>query len=316
MRLSRLIYVSLFATSMLVSPAMAQVSDPNAERMDRLERDIMLMQRQLSRSGVNVATSSGANQGELAPSADTEVRLSSMEEAMRDLQGKVEENDFQVRQMKETLEKLQKDTEFRFNELSQNPAPVSAATDAQSPDATSPTTLKPRAMKPLGDETQETSDPEIEPANDGKTTAGDGVLRVPEAGEAETFNTPRDLYNYAFRLLNQTRYEEAAESFGTFTKKYPKDPLVGNAYYWQGETFYIRRDYVNAADAFRQGFESLPTGPKAPDNLLKLAMSLDALDRSKEACIVLGQITTKFKKTSVNIVDKAAKEQKRMGCNN
>ncbi len=314
---TRLLLASFLVTTMLASPLTAQVTDPTADRVDRLERDIMLMQKQLARSGVNVATSSGANQGELAPSADTEVRLSSMEESMRDLQGKVEENDFQVRQLKETLEKFQKDAEFRFNELSQNPAPAgNAASDAPAA-AENPTetTLKPRAVKATGSEAAEAG-AEIEPATDGQTTAGDGILRVPEAGEAETFNTPRDLYNYAFRLLNQTRYEEAADSFATFTKKYPKDPLVGNAYYWQGETFYIRRDYVNAADAFRQGFESLPSGPKAPDNLLKLAMSLDALDRGKEACVVLGQITTKFKKTSVNVVDKAAKEQKRMGCNN
>ncbi len=315
MRTTRFVFVSLLATTLLAAPLSAQVSDPNADRVDRLERDIMLLQRQLARSGVNVSTSSSANQGELSPSADTEVRLSSMEEAMRDLRGKVEESDFQVRQMKEMLEKFQKDTEFRFSELGQNPAAANAPASDAPATAEPQTTLKPRA-KPMGDEIQDTSEPEVEPVNDGKTTAGDGMLHVPEAGETETFNTPRDLYNYAFRLLNQTRYEEAADAFGTFSKKYPKDPLIGNAYYWQGETFYIRRDYVNAADAFRQGFEALPSGPKAPDNLLKLAMSLDALDRAKEACVVLGQITTKFKKTSISIVDKATKEQKRMGCNN
>ncbi len=125
---------------------------------------------------------------------------------------------------------------------------------------------------------------------------------------------PREHYNYAFRLLNQTQYEEAAAAFAAFTKKYPKDPLVGNAFYWSGETFYIRRDYVKAADNFRQGFEALPDGPKAADNLLKLSMSLDALNRDKEACVVLAQITTKFKKSSSSVTDKADQEQKRIGC--
>ena len=162
MRVSRIILVSLLATTMLAAPAASQVTDPNADRMDRLERDIMLMQRQLARSGVNVATSSGANQGELAPSADAEVRLSSMEESMRELRGKVEENDFQVRQMKEMLEKFQKDTEFRFNELSQHPAPANTAAATDAPAATEPTpqtNMKPRAAKPMGDEVQETEEP-------------------------------------------------------------------------------------------------------------------------------------------------------------
>ncbi len=134
-------------------------------------------------------------------------------------------------------------------------------------------------------------------------------------GESKTdFASPRDHYNYAFRLLNQTQYPEAAAAFDSFTKKYPKDPLVGNAYYWEGETYYIRRDYVNAADNFRQGFEALPEGPKAPDNLFKLAVSLDALNRDKEACVVLGQVVTKFKKNSTSVTDKADQEQKRIGC--
>ncbi|NCY25355.1 MAG: tol-pal system protein YbgF [Alphaproteobacteria bacterium] len=128
------------------------------------------------------------------------------------------------------------------------------------------------------------------------------------------FKTPRDHYNYAFRLLNQTQYEQSAEAFRTFTEQYPKDPLVGNAYYWEGETFYIRRDYVAAADLFRQGFEVMPEGPKAADNLYKLALSLNALDRKPEACVVLQQVISRFKKSATNVVAKAEQELKKGNC--
>ena len=60
--------------------------------------------------------------------------------------------------------------------------------------------------------------------------------------------------------------------------------------------------------------QALPDGPKAADNLLKLAMSLDALGRDKEACVVLQQVVTKFKKSSTSVTDKATQERKRIGC--
>lgn len=279
--------------------AYAQAIDTaTAERMDRLERDLMLIQKQIARGEPVHPPLTDADIPE-GGAAQLEVRLSAIEEELRSLHGKLEENEFQVRKLSENFDKLQRDVEYRFGEQGK-------------PSATN------GAIGPV-EETPEKKDdaPEARKPLVGETTAGDGVLRGPDSHPGEdgkTFATPREHYNYAFRLLNQTKYEEAAKAFDAFTKEYPKDPLVGNAYYWQGETYYIRGDYVSAADSFRQGFEAVPGGPKAADNLLKLAMSLDALNRTKEACVVLTQITTKFKKSSVNITQKADQERKRIGC--
>lgn len=220
--------------------------------------------------------------------AQMEIRLSTLENEIRALRGKNEENDFQIRRLTDALEKMQRDVDMRFQDLHGKPGIPVAQPSPQPTEATPVKLAEP-----------DKAEPKIEP-----------VAEPESSGHA----SPRDLYNAAFRLLNQTKYEEASAAFLQFTKKHPKDPLVGNAYYWAGETHYIRRDYVTAADYFRQGFEALPEGPKAPDNLLKLAMSLDALKRNKEACVVLGQVVTKFKKTSPAVADKAASEQKRIAC--
>lgn len=298
MKILRLILPLLaFSTALAPLPSLAQTND-NAqvmERVDRLEHDIMLLQRQVSRGG---APAAGATDADIPPggAAQLEVRLSTIENELRNLRGKVEENENQGRKISENLDKLQKDTDFRFNQLA-SAAPAAGPAPVQPPPATPEGKLQ------------------APPTPQGPTTAGDGMLHPPQPNqEKSNFSTPRDHYNYAFRLLNQTQYEQAANSFDAFTKKYPKDPLVGNAYYWEGETYYIRRDFVNAADNFRQGFEALPDGPKAADNLLKLAMSLDALSRDKEACVVLQQIMTKFKKSSTSVIQKADQEQKRIGC--
>lgn len=293
----------LFLLCLFSSAASAQTDIAAAERMERLERDIQLLQKQVARGETPAAPINDESIAAAGGPAQLEVRLSKMEEDMRALRGKVEEVEFGNRKLSEDFTKFQKDTEFRFGELTHTPANAAAPAPVEAG--------KKPERKPLNGNPDPAS---TTPPAPGDTTGGDGILRKPEDKPASEFNTPRDHYNYAFRLLNQTKYEEAAHAFSDFTKKYPKDPLIGNAYYWQGETYYIRRDYVAAADNFRQGFEALPSGPKAADNLLKLAMSLDALERDKEACVVLGQVVTKFKKSSISITDKAQQEQKRIGC--
>jgi tol-pal system protein YbgF len=289
------------------TPVFAQSMNSDGARVEKIERDLMLLQRQVSRSG-------GGSSGGAAPagSAELEVRLSAIEEQLREMSGKAEENEFKIRKLTENLDKLQRDTDFRFGELAH--APVAQPTPANTlapvsgqrkvPDENLKAEVD-KNVRSLGKTVDTVPPPST--ANTPDNNAADDALET-------EFANSRDHYNYAFRLLNQTQYDKASESFAAFIKKYPKDPLVGNAYYWQGETFYIRRDYVKAADSFRQGFEELPSGPKAPDNLLKLAMTLNALKRDKEACVVLGQVVSKFKTTSAAVSQKADQERKRIDC--
>jgi len=296
--MKRLLLASIVVTVFSL-PAYGQWNDEQAamQRMERLERDLQLLQRQVARGeSPTVTTAIPLNADEMTDTggpAGLSVRLSQMEEEMRALRGKLEEVEFKNRQLSENLEKFQRDTEFRFNEGKQAPGSEPSAAST-TPPADSDTANTER--KPL---------------------TGNLAESKPETAKeisASEFASPREHYQHAFRLLQQTNYDEASKSFADFIKRHPKDPLIGNAYYWQGETYYIRRDYVQAADHFRQGFEVMPNGQKAGDNLLKLAMSLGALQRDKEACVVLGQVVSRFKKKSPAIAEKAEQERQRVGC--
>jgi len=302
--------------SLVALPALAQDSDneDGNARIEKLERDLNTIQRQISRSSGSAARSGGNGTG--TANADFEVRLSAIEEQMRKLLGKTEENDFKVKKLTENLDKLQRDSDFRFNEITKAQAAAQTVAQLATPakEAAEKTPAKKDKAAKTTDKTADViivDDNETHTETDAKTAD----KNTDDKGAVKSdFATPRDHYNYAFRLLNQTQYDKSSAAFEDFTKKHPQDQLVGNAYYWLGETFYIRRDYVSAADSFRQGFEALPNGPKAPDNLLKLAMSLNALKRDKEACVVLGQIVTKFKKTATAVSQKAETERKRIAC--
>lgn len=356
MMLSRLFPTALAIAAFSASAyAQTNLNTAESQRIERLERDLQLIQRQISRGDVGEDGADAPQGAQSGSNAALEVRLSQMDEEMRRLRGKFEESEFRTKQLGERLDKMQKDVDFRFNEMSAAkaaaaadltppaaaPAPE-AAKAAAKPEAKpetkaeTKTESKTEAKTPLSAKAEESPDTEAlnrmveEVANEQsvpkenhdeaaadttdkpveKTSAGDGQLKPP----AETTQGPRELYNHAFKLLNQTKYDDAAGEFTDFTQKYPKDPLVGNAFYWLGETHYIKRDYVKAADTFRQGFEALPTGPKAADNLLKLSMSLSAMQKTKEACVVLDQILVKFSKTSTSVTQKAQQERARVGC--
>ena len=277
-------------------PAAAQ-SRAMVDKLDRLERDVQFLQRQVSRGGGDLTALGDAD------SASLGVRLDAMDEEIRGLRGRVEENAFQLRKVKDDFAKYREDTTMRLDGLR----------DAQDAQAQSTQAITPPPSTG--------SDAELvdEYADDAPEDGAEVVDNAPPSKAASepdqtSFDTARDHYNYAFRLLNQTQYEAAAASFQAFADAYPDDALIGNAYYWLGESHYIRRDYIQAADNFRQGFEALPAGPKAADNLLKLAMSLSSLKKTKEACVVLDRVATKYKDKAKSTALKAQSERERIGC--
>ncbi|HEU5047502.1 MAG TPA: tol-pal system protein YbgF [Rickettsiales bacterium] len=223
--------------------------------------------------------------------ARLQVKISQLEEEIRGLQGRVEQVSFENKQLKTQMEKQNKDNQFRFDALEKN-------------------------QQQAQQQPQNTPNPSDGPVQDS------GQLKPVETsgGEASSVNVPefgtsRELYNYSYQLLNQSKYAESGAGFNAFTKRYPKDPLIGNAYYWEGETYYVQKDYVHAADDFRRGYEAMPTGPKAPDNLLRLAMSLNVMKKDREACVILKQIVVKFGHSSTNMKHRAEQEMTSIGCN-
>ena len=126
--------------------------------------------------------------------------------------------------------------------------------------------------------------------------------------------TPKEQYDYAFGLLRQANYEKAELALLEFVRLHPQEKLVGNARYWLGETFYVRAAYVQAAEVFLEGYQADPKGPKAPDSLLKLGMSLAGLDKKREACAAFDKLTKDFPKISAGIRNTVKREKQKNSC--
>lgn len=134
---------------------------------------------------------------------------------------------------------------------------------------------------------------------------------LPPPGELEN---PKQLYETAYGYLLQRDYGAAQAAFDDFLKKFPSDSLAGNAQYWLGESFFVRGQYKSAASAFLKGYQTYARSQKAPDSLLKLAMSLDRLGQKDAACASYSELNTKFPNAPQNVKARAQSERQRVGC--
>jgi len=129
-----------------------------------------------------------------------------------------------------------------------------------------------------------------------------------------TSMSPAALYDKAFGYLQVNDYASAQATFDDFLVQYPDHSLAANSKYWLGETYYARNDFKQASQSFARAFKDHPEGQKAPDTLLKLAMSLKAQDMKTEACLTLGELKSRFPNAPSSVTTKASEERTAYGC--
>lgn len=343
------------ALTVLVSEAWAQSSEdlrPMLDRMQRLERDIRTLNLQLSRgtpppapafAPAPVASPQSGDAG--APAmARLNIRLSALETDLRASTGAMEDIGFQVQQIKQRLDKLVTDLDYRLGALEGRSVGAKGQVRPARPQprlSAAPTPPPVRKIIP-GQAVSTGGGFAQGPLTLGKVSKKDVAAITPEgtgnAGQTEKSvkraamrpapapapvakppsvlpqGSPKEQYKHAFGLLRQANYDEAELALQEFIKLHPKDPLAGNARYWLGETYYVRAAYVQAAEVFLESYQASPKGPKAPDSLLKLGMSLGGLDKKREACAAFDKIFKDFTTISAGVRNTATREKQKNGC--
>lgn len=157
--------------------------------------------------------------------------------------------------------------------------------------------------------------PQAAPAPASVDTASSQPASVPSTQTAALpEGTPREQYMHAFGLLRQGKYDMAASSLRQFLEAHGDDKLASNARYWLGETYYVRGSFVEAAETFLEGYQADPQGPKAPDALLKLGMSLSSLDKKNEACAAFQKLRQDYPDAPAGLKSTLQREWQKNGC--
>ena len=247
-------------------------------------------------------------------STSTETRLATQEESLRALNGRIEQIEFAIRRTEQLLQRIQSDNDARLAKLESSqaaaappviqpivPPPAAPATQQQPPaQSTAEAAGTLGALKMQG----------------GKITGGVNKPQSPPLPVApgDYGLTPQEQYERAFNFLRQASYPEAEQAFKTFIDKNPQDKLIDNAKYWYGETLYVRGHYDESAIAFADSYQQNPKGTKAPDSLLKLGMSLAALNKTADACVTLNELKNKYPHAVPTVKSRADEERTRLKC--
>ena len=103
-----------------------------------------------------------------------------------------------------------------------------------------------------------------------------------------------ELYQAALDKLKSHDFAGAEQAFTAFIGGFPQSPLVDNAEYWLGETYYVAKRFPEALGAFQRVVREHPESRKVPDALLKAGLTQYEQKRYREARDYLSKVTSGY----------------------
>jgi len=236
------------------------------------------------------------------------LKLNEIEEQFRELTNKFEEVNFKLDKLSTRVSKIQSDTQLRFSDLENGNNTLSKEKKVTLPGSTKPQDFGAAPGYQTSNLPKEQSINSVE-------TAQTVITEEPEKKESLLPNKPaEEQYEFAVSFMKIGDYETAEFALREFIDKNKDHDLAGSAQYWYGETFRIRQLYSDAATAYLNGYQNYPKSKKAPDNLLKLGITMVQLGEKDQGCKMISGIKKEYPKASKSVLQKAQYEQKKFKC--
>jgi tol-pal system protein YbgF len=251
-------------------------------------------------------------------------RLSDLEYQVQDATGQIERLQFENRQLEQTseaqgreieslrrqIERLRRPAEPQYD-VDGNPVADSTTQSGATDTASGAPSGGPRDLTGGGLAVTDADDPY---ADDRAAATRPLGQRLASPEDRTPPMSPNQAYGQARAKLLDGDFDGAQEDFSTFIANFPDDELIDEAWFWLGETHYVRGDYSSAAEAYISSLREERNGSLAPDALVRLASSLAALGRNEEACSTLARFSREFPSAGPNARARAERESLRAGC--
>ena len=236
------------------------------------------------------------------------LKLNEIEDQFRELTNKFEEVNFKLDKLSTRVTKIQSDTQLRFSDLENG-------TNISQPEKQTvlPGSAKPQdfGAAPAYQTTNLPKEQSIGSVDSAQTV----IAEEPEVRDSLLPDKPaEDQYEFAVSFMKIGDYETAEFALKEFIEKNKDHDLAGSAQYWYGETFRIRQLYSDAATAYLDGYQNYPKSKKAPDNLLKLGITMVQLGEKDQGCKMISGIKKEYPKANKSVLQKAQYEQKKFKC--
>ncbi len=236
------------------------------------------------------------------------LKLNEIENQFRELTNKFEEVNFKLDKLSTRVTKIQSDTQLRFSDLENG-----AVSSPQEKQVSLPGSNKPQdfGAAPAYETTNLPKEQSINSIESAQTV----ITQEPQERESLLPDkSPGEQYEFAVSFMKVGDYETAEFALKEFIDKNKDHDLAGSAQYWYGETFRIRQLYSDAATAYLDGYQNYPKSKKAPDNLLKLGITMVELGEKDQGCKMISGLKKEYPKASKSVLQKAQYEQKKFKC--
>ena len=256
-------------------------------------------------TGTSIPKSAGLNEDVLTKHL---LKLNEIEDQFRELTNKFEEVNFKLDKLSSRVTKIQSDTQLRFSDIETGNKTVSTKKKTLLPGSSKPQDF---GANPGYQKSDLPKQQEINSVESAQTV----ITEEPEKKETLLPNKPaEDQYEFAVSFMKIGDYETAEFALKEFIEKNKEHDLAGNAQYWYGETFRIRQLYSDAATAYLDGYQNYPKSKKAPDNLLKLGMTMVQLGEKDQGCKMISGLKKEYPKAAKSVLQKAQYELKKFKC--
>lgn len=183
-------------------------------------------------------------------------RVNDLERQMQAVRGQLSEQERQLQRQSERVDEAMEAAR------SQTSAPAGGA---MAPQGGQPSMGAPAS--PTGPNAP--SAPQAPTASGGSAAASGGS--APSAGGAGASDEEQQaLYNEAFEVLKSGDYDAAIQAFQKVIDANPQGSWAPSAYFWQGETYYVKQDYDSAHQSYTELVQRFPDSRRVPDAKLKM----------------------------------------------
>jgi tol-pal system protein YbgF len=248
-------------------------TEQRTDMVSKLQEEVQLLKRAMDEH--NARQSKELSVSERV--AQIGAKVDQLEQEMKALKGKLEEDEVKRRQAAEAQKNVGvdgiktqiADLATRIESLSTQMTPRGQAKAQQPADPKSDQQAKAAAAQPAA------------PAP--------AAAPTPEQAQKNAEDTKK-LYDTGYNLYRQGKYPEARQAFEDYLKAFPDTPLSDNAWFWIGEAFYNEGQYEKAILTYDKIVREFQKGDKIPSALLKQAFAFDALGDQLDAKILLKKL--------------------------
>ena len=282
------------------------------DRLEKIQKDIQTLEKAVYSKNPTLSSDSVVVNEALTRQL---AKISELEKQIQEMTSRFEENNYKIQQLSDRLNKVSNDSQFRFQQLESNRAISEKVSVPKEVVLEKTQVVKKNETNILN---SEEVNKEEENVIQEKSVDLENIKLKEKVNKPKTKVLPKvsiaEQYKYATNIMKSGDFEKAEIAFKEFVDTHSKHELAGSAQFWYGETFYIRQLYEDAAAAFLEGYTKYPNSPKAPENLLKLGVTLAELGEIEQGCKMIINLKKAYPKTDAAILQKSSYEKKRFNC--